>query len=193
MVPTNRPLLLAALLALASCAPPAPVMPELPRLTVAAGFGPKNLCGLGVSPAIAITGAPNGTTRYRVRMSNLDVLWQTAWQDTLPAGEGGVTEGASVSYPPPCLGTFQQYRYRFEVLALDSGERPLAYGQTTALAVPLDRLVRQQPTPAPSNTGPDRAPTSPTVLEREDDTQLFGTSPYRNPGPIVAPYPPQRD
>jgi hypothetical protein len=178
-----------ALLALAACAPASPLFPELPRLQVAAAFGLQNLCGLGVSPAIAVAGAPAGTTRFRVRMTNTSVLLQTPWQETLPAGPTGIAEGAAPSYPPPCMGTYQQYAYRFEVMALDANDRPLAYGQTTATAVTLDRLARQarnapaQPGAAAARPGPAR------VLEREDERDLFGTLPYRNYGPVVTPPP----
>jgi hypothetical protein len=179
----------AALLALATCAPAPPLFPELPRLQVATGFGIQNLCGPGVSPAIAVAGAPAGTTRYRVRMTNTSVLLQTAWQDTLPASPTGIAEGASTSYPPPCMGTYQQYAYRFEVMALDASDRPLAYGQTTATAVTLDRLARQARN-TPAKPGAPAAPAGPApVLEREDDNDIFGTLPYRNYGPIVSPTP----
>jgi hypothetical protein len=179
-----------ALLALAACAPTPPLFPELPRLQVSTGFGIQNLCGPGVSPAITVKDAPAGTTRYRVRMTNTSVLVQTAWQDTLPASPTGIAEAAAASYPPPCMGTYQQYAYRFEVMALDADDRPLAYGQTTATAVALDRLVRQaRSTPAKPGaaaTAPSPAP----VLEREDDSDIFGTLPYRNYGPVVSPPPP---
>lgn len=178
-----------ALLALAACAPTPPLFPELPRLQVSTGFGLRNLCGLGVSPAIGVTGAPAGTARYRVRMTNTSVLLQTPWQETLPASPAGIAEGAAPSYPPPCMGVYQQYAYRFEVMALDANDRPLAYGQATASAVSLDRLVRQARN-APATPGAAATPPGPApVLEREDDRDLFGTPPYRNYGPVVSPPP----
>lgn len=180
----------AAMLALAACAPTPPRFPELPRLEVSTGFGLKNLCGLGVSPPISISGAPQGTARYRVKMTNTSVLVQDAWEDTLPATPAGVAEGAAASYPPPCMGTFQQYAYRFEIMALDAGNRPLAYGQTTASAVSLDRIVRQQRrTPATQTPAAASTTAPPAIIDKEDDSDLFGTLPYRNYGPIVAPPP----
>ncbi len=179
-----------ALLALAACAPTPPLYPELPRLTVSTGFGVQNLCNEGVSPAIGIAGAPKDTARYRVRMTNISVVLQTAWQDTLPATPSGIAEGVAPSYPPPCMGTFQQYSYRFEVMALDANDRPLAYGTTTASAQTLDRLVRQArnaPRPGTPGNAPAVAPGSAPVLEREDERDLFGTPSYRSYGPVVAP------
>lgn len=181
-----------ALLALAACAPTPPLYPELPRLTVSTGFGVQNLCNEGVSPAIGIAGAPKDTARYRVRMTNISVVLQTAWQDTLPATPSGIAEGVAPSYPPPCMGTFQQYSYRFEVMALDANDRPLAYGTTTASAQTLDRLVRQArnaPRPGTPGNAPAVAPGSAPVLEREDERDLFGTPSYRSYGPVVAPAP----
>jgi hypothetical protein len=181
----------AALLALASCAPATPPYPELPRLTVATGFGVRNLCGLGVSPAIAVTNAPSGTVRYRVRMTNTSVLVQTPWQETIPATKDGIAEGAAASYPAPCMGTFQQYQYRFDVMALDANDRPLAYGQAATTAVALDRLVRQARRTPGAATPPSASnvPGAPPVIDREDERELMGTLPYRNYGPIVAPQP----
>lgn len=179
----------AALLALSACAPTPPLFPELPRLKVSTGFGIRNLCSLGVSPAIAVIDAPTGTARYRVRMTNTSVLLHTPWQETLPAGPTGIAEGAAPSYPPPCMGTYQQYAYRFEVMALDANDRPLAYGQTTVSAVSLDRLVGQARN-ASTKPGTATAPPGPApVLEREDERDLFGTLPYRNYGPVVTPPP----
>lgn len=181
-----------ALLAFAACAPTPPLFPELPRLTVSTGFGLQNLCNEGVSPAIAVAGAPNGTTRYRVKMTNTSVVLQTAWQDTLPASPSGIAEGVAPSYPPPCMGTYQQYAYRFEVMALDARDRPLAYGTTMASAVSLDRLVRQTrnaPRPGTPGNAPSVAPGTVPVLEREDERDLFGTPSYRSYGPVVAPPP----
>lgn len=181
-----------ALLALAACAPTPPLFPELPRLIVSTGFALQNLCNDGVSPAIKVAGAPRGTTRYRVKMTNVSVVLQTAWQDTLPATPSGIAEGAAPSYPPPCMGTYQQYAYRFEVMALDTTGRPLAYGATTVSAVSLDRLVRQtRNTPRPGTPGnaPAVAPGTAPVLEREDERDLFGTPTYRSYGPVVSPPP----
>jgi hypothetical protein len=178
-----------ALLALAACAPPPPLFPELPRLQVSTGFGIQNLCGPGVSPEIAVKDPPAGTTRYRVRMTNISVLLQTPWQETLPASPNGIAEGAAPSYPPPCMGTYQQYAYRFEVMALDASDRPLAYGQATATAVTLDRLVRQARNTPAKPGAPAVAPGPAPVLEREDESDLFGTLPYRNYGPVVSPQP----
>jgi hypothetical protein len=128
---------------LAGCAPFPEAFPELPRLTVATKFGIKNLCRLGVSPAISVTNPPSGATLYTVQMTNIDVLYQQPWQETLPAQGGSIPEGAAPSYAAPCPGDLQIHRYRFEVLALDSDRRPLAYGQTTIATGSLNVLVRK--------------------------------------------------
>jgi hypothetical protein len=136
MSPTPRPgLALFALFAvgLAACAPVRP-NPNLPRLDLATRFGPDNVCGQGVSPAMAVRGAPAGTAAYRIRMSSMDVLAQRPWEQTVAVAGGDIAEGAAAGFPAPCLNEAQELLYRFEVMALDPGGRPLAYGQTTVFA-----------------------------------------------------------
>lgn len=99
------------------------------------------MCGLGVSPAIAIGGAPAGTSRYAVQMTNIDVLYQQPWRATLPAVPSGIAEAAATSYDAPCLGERQTYRYRIEVTAQDSTGRSLGYGQTLVQLFAIDRTV----------------------------------------------------
>jgi hypothetical protein len=140
----------AALLALAACASPPPPFAELPKLTVATRITSRNMCGMGVSPAITIRGAPSATARYRLRMTNIDVLFQEPWQTTAAATEDGYREGALPDYDGPCLGELRIYapvpyfRYRFEVLALDTQDRPLAYGQMTLLVRSIGDTVEQE-------------------------------------------------
>jgi hypothetical protein len=135
---------------LAGCASPPQPFPELPRLGVSTQLSSHNLCGLGVSPAIAITNAPRATTQYRVRMTNTDVLFQTPWQTTADATPGGFPEGALVDYQAPCVGdltinSFYPYQqYRLEVLALDGQSRPLAYGYMTMLVYSVSATVDRE-------------------------------------------------
>jgi hypothetical protein len=132
----------------------APAQPNrgLPQLVLATRFGQDNVCGQGMLPAISVKGAPAGTQHYRIRMSSLDVLSQRPWEQTIPTTGGDIEEGAAAPFPAPCLSEQQELLYRFEVMALDGGSRPLAYGQTTAFARPPARTGGPAPTgtPAPS-------------------------------------------
>src|SRR5262245_49213855 len=96
---------------LAGCASPPPPFPELPRLGVATTIGSKNLCGLGVSPAITINNAPPATAQYRLRMSNTDVLYQQPWTTTVTAVPNGFAEGAIADYDAPCVGDLRVYSF----------------------------------------------------------------------------------
>ncbi len=126
---------------LAACAPAPRPYPELPLLTLSTRFAPNNLCSLGVSPAIQIAKAPGGVARYTIRMTNMEVLVQTPWEGIADGKDGDIQAGAARPYAAPCLGDRQRFVYRFEVLAVDRAGRPLAYGQTFATAVSLDRTI----------------------------------------------------
>ncbi|HEX2115939.1 MAG TPA: hypothetical protein VHM01_16155 [Alphaproteobacteria bacterium] len=141
-------LVLAALTA--GCASPPPPFPELPRLSVSTHITSRNLCGLGVSPAIDIANAPPATARYRVRLTNTNVLFQSPWQTTAEAVPGGFAEGTLADYQAPCVGelrvnSFYPYHsYRLEVLALDAQNRPLAYGATAFLVQSVSVTLEQE-------------------------------------------------
>ena len=140
----------AAVLALAACAPPPPPFPDLPRLSVATQITSRNMCGLGVSPAITIGNAPAATASYRFRLVNTDVLLQDPWQTTIAATPNGYSEGALPDYEGPCIGELRLYSaapyfiYRLEVLALDAQEPPAAYGQTSMVVRSISATIEQE-------------------------------------------------
>jgi hypothetical protein len=162
--PVSLGLLLAS--AVSACASPPPPFPELPRLDVSARLGSRNLCGLGVSPAIAISGVPRTTARYRLRMTNVDVLFQQPWQATVDVADT-IPEGAIADYEAPCVGDldemayYRYQRYRLEVMALDPQNRPLAYGQVympvRSVSATLER-ERAGLSPTAPDTWPPQAP-----------------------------------
>jgi hypothetical protein len=198
-----RPVSLGLLLAgaVSACASPPPPFPDLPRLGVSTQLGSRNLCGLGVSPAISISGAPQATAQYRLRLTNIDVLFQQPWQTTVSAeGTGTIPEGAIADYTAPCVGelslyTFYQYqRYRLEVMAVDQQNRPLAYGQASLLVQSVsttldrERAVLRQAAPG---TPPPPAP-PPIGRPALNDYNTIGTqvSPVlipQIPGPVPQP------
>ncbi|MBI3452479.1 MAG: hypothetical protein HY057_06560 [Rhodospirillales bacterium] len=149
----GRGVAVAGLLALAGCAASSP-FPGLPEMRVSTDFGLKNLCGLGVSPQIRLRNVPAGTVSYTVRMTNIDALVNTPWQATVLAEGRDIPEGAGADFPAPCPGEAQAFRYRFEVLALDAGARPLAYGKAIAVAGPIGPIVRNERARVNSGAGP---------------------------------------
>lgn len=133
---------LALLAAAAGCAPNVPDQAGLPVLGVRTAFGPQNLCGLGISPAIGLANVPRGVARFDVRMTNLDVLFQTPWQASVPATGNEIRQGAATPFPAPCPGEQQLFTMRFEVLARDANGRALAYGNTVVAAQSAERTIR---------------------------------------------------
>jgi hypothetical protein len=165
--PASLGLLLAG--AVSACASPPPPFPDLPRLGVSTHLGSRHLCGLGISPPISISGAPSATARYRLRLTNTDVLFPQPWQTTVPADSPtAIAEGAIADYEAPCVGDLQLYTlyrhqsYRLEVMALDAQNRPLAYGEvrfpveSVSTTVDRERTVQRQAAPG---TPAPRAPT----------------------------------
>jgi hypothetical protein len=179
-----------------ACASPTPPFPDLPRLSVSTTLTSRNVCGLGVSPPINIGNAPSATAQYRLRMTNIDVLFQQPWQTTVEARPNGFTEGAIADYQAPCVGDlrvcsfyrFQQYR--LEVLALDGQSQPLAYGSTTFLLQSISTLqdrerssrasqTLQAPVARPTDVvGPTMGPVAPNTIGPQLDPtlvpQIFG-------------------
>jgi hypothetical protein len=151
----------AGIFLLSACASPPPKpFPDLPRLTVSTQFSVQNLCDVGLSPRIALGGVPDGTASYAVQISDIMVLFQTPWRETIPlASKAEIPEGAAKTYEGPCLGDMTRfvpaapygYEHRVEVLAQDAQGQPLAYGSTTVmvespyLTARRERLRQQQP------------------------------------------------
>ncbi len=143
---------LAAAAALSACAAPPPG-PQ--SMAVAVAFGMRNYCGLGTSPAIAVTDPPAGTARYRVRMVNMEVMFPSAYETTVDSSGAAIPEGAMADYPGPCPGEFQRPRYRFTVTAIDGAGRALASADYVQLVVPLTLLVQR------NREGVEQAPVNP--------------------------------
>jgi hypothetical protein len=174
-------LALAALVA--GCAAPASPYPDLPRLEVKTAFAARNLCGLGILPAINVMNPPRDVARYTIKITSIDVLIQTPWTATVPAVSTGVAEGTAPDYYGPCPGELQTFRYRFEVLALDAADQPLGYGLTIAQTGSLGKLVRaQKGAPGLGGTGAE-TPAEPGGAR----DLLFGTAYDRGFLPVLVP------
>lgn len=117
---------------LAACGPMRGPQSALPQMTLGMRFGLENLCSGSQSPPIRIVDVPEATTAYRIRITNVSVLIQSPREWTIPApGEKELVPfGALDNWTGPCPGDLQRYRYRVEVLALDGGGSPVAYGLT---------------------------------------------------------------
>lgn len=174
---TRRSAILAALL-LAACNSPSTPFPNLPGLSVSTQFSLQNLCDIGVSPEIHLANVPANTASYAVQITNINVLVQTPWRETIAATDkADIPEGAAKTYTGPCLGDMVRfapvaltgYRHRIEVLAQDADGKPLAYGATVVYVRSAYLVARQQrlqgtaATNVPGATGDSTAAFPPAV------------------------------
>ncbi|MBL8700163.1 MAG: hypothetical protein JNK67_17425 [Alphaproteobacteria bacterium] len=171
MAGVNRiaaPLALALTAALAACSATRGIYDDLPRLRLATRIALANMCAGSQSPTIGIANAPAGIARYRVRMSNVTVLWQSPseWTIAAPTEPGLIPIGALPGYSGPCPGDQQQFSYRFEVLALGGGGQPLGYGITTIRVRSVNDLAQETWRRAARSEPLD--PTKPPAFEAED-------------------------
>jgi hypothetical protein len=178
-----------ALFFLTACASPPRAFPDLPRLNFVTNITSRNMCGLGVSPAITIANAPQATASYRFRLVNTDVLFQEPWQTTVAAAPSGYREGAIPDYEGPCFGERRLYalapyfRYRFEALALDGRDRPLAYGQVSMIVRTISETIELEKAAAAG-----AAPPPPTVPPASEINPMVNPALYpRLPGVIYEP------
>jgi hypothetical protein len=145
--------ILAAAVALAACTPARPGPPGAAAMGVRSFFGAQHLCSLGVSPPVEFDGVPAGTARYRLRFLNVGVLVAPPRDFEIPAEGSAIPEGAFADWRGPCPGEFQTFTYRLEAVALDAGGRPLAYGQTSLVAMSTTRLTNAPPAERPRMPG----------------------------------------
>jgi hypothetical protein len=139
-------LAVSAMLVLAACAYDRGPHPNLPPLGVQADFTSRNLCGLGVSPQVRLGNVPANVATYRLRVSEISTLRGPRWQADLPAKGPVIAEGAMDGFDLPCPGEKQHLSYRFEVMALASDARPMAYGWgfSSVLSLPEQIEVEQR-------------------------------------------------
>lgn len=130
--------------ALPACAPLRPGPEGLARLDIGVRFALENLCSGGLSPPIAISPAPRGAASYAVRLTNVSVLRQVPsdWRIPIPSDPARIPYAALAGYAGPCHGDHQNFAYRVEVLALDGGGAPLAYGYREVRVEPVNVLAR---------------------------------------------------
>jgi Raf kinase inhibitor-like YbhB/YbcL family protein len=141
----------------ATTAPPTTVPETAMQLTSPAfeheGSIPRQFTcnGAEVSPPLAITGLPAGTTHLVVVMDDPDapggtwdhwVVYDVPVTDTLPSGDGvigtvGISTGGVAGYESPCPPS-GSHRYVFTVTALD---RPLGLAAGATKAAVLEAVA----------------------------------------------------
>lgn len=128
----KRPLLALAVVAVAiGCA--TVDTSKLPRMGVDFAFDQKHKCG-GVSPEIRLSNVPAGVVSYDVTMIDLDYQTFRHWGQTLVATGPVIREGAGAGYFGPCPPFGTSHRYEIRVLARDSQEQAVAYGEKMVVA-----------------------------------------------------------
>ena len=151
------PTLVAALTA--GCANDRGPHPDLPRIGLGAAFTSRNMCGLGVSPAIRVISPPGNAAQYRLKMTMVNALVAPSWEfdipvrpdtvvDSTPRGatfrEQTIREGAIANFEAPCAPERQVYSYRLEAMAMGPDGRPLAYGWGFVSAQSLTRQLNAE-------------------------------------------------
>jgi hypothetical protein len=137
-----------ALTVLAACASERPGPANVPQMGVRSFLDIRHLCSLGVSPPIALDDAP-GPGSYRVRMTNISVLFAPAVDFDVVLAGSEIPEGALDGYRGICPGESQSFSIRIEVAALDAQGRTGAYGYTHVSATSTTRLMRLNPDERP--------------------------------------------
>ena len=116
----------AAGIALAACSE---IPEDAAELGVDFTFQERHRCS-ETSPAIRVSGAPESTVGYRVKLVDLDVPSFNHGGGEVSQSSGRIRPGALESYIGPCppIGT---HTYEFRVSALDADGRIVGYGTAT--------------------------------------------------------------
>jgi hypothetical protein len=159
----------------AACGPARGPYPELQRLTLGMRLGLENLCTGSQSPPIRIVGAPETTATYRIRLTNVSVLWPTPreWSVAAPREKGLLPFGAIEGWAGPCPGDLQRDRYRLEVQALDAAGSRIAYGQAEETVDPVNEQAQRMwrragSAPPPDPTVPPDPLADPALVPRDE-------------------------
>lgn len=185
----------------AACGPARGPYPELQQLTLGMRLGLENLCTGSQSPPIRIAGAPETTASYRVRLTNVSVLWPTPreWSIAAPREKGLLPFGAIDGWSGPCPGDLQRDRYRLEVQALDAAGSRIAYGQAEEGVDPVNEQAQRMWRRAGSASPPDPTlppdPMADPVLAPRDAPprdRIFLQDPAPRSPDLFAPGYPQR-
>ncbi len=151
----------AAVSVLANCANDRGPYPNLPPIGVHAEFTSRNLCGLGVSPEIALGSVPQNVAMYRLLITEVSTLRSPRWQADFPATGSSIPEAALEGFDLPCPGERQILTYRLEVMALAANGQPLGYGWGFSNATSLPEQIQYEQRRA-KNRGPQPPVSAPT-------------------------------
>ena len=102
-------------------------------------WGTENLCNRGYSPQITVTGIPEGTVRFKVRLRDLNMMsYNHGGGEVENDGSGIIRAGDLKDYRGPCPPLGNTHRYSFTVQALDATGKVLAKADKT---VPCNRAM----------------------------------------------------
>lgn len=99
----------------------------------------ENLCERGFSPEITVSGIPEGTARFKVRLRDLNMTsYNHGGGEVENDGSGIIRAGDLKDYRGPCPPMGDTHRYSFTVQALDAAGKMLAKAEKT---VPCNRAM----------------------------------------------------
>ena len=85
------------------------------------------------SPKIAVTDLPAGAVSYDVKMTDLDSPGFRHWNERITFQEATIPAGKGTNYLGPGCPP-NGHRYRISVIARNTRQEPIAYGEKTIIA-----------------------------------------------------------
>jgi phosphatidylethanolamine-binding protein (PEBP) family uncharacterized protein len=85
------------------------------------------------SPKITVTDLPAGVVSYDVKMTDLDSPSFRHWNETIGSQEPTIPAGKGTNYVGPGCPPYG-HRYRISVIARNTQQEPIAYGEKTIIA-----------------------------------------------------------
>ena len=92
------------------------------------------------SPRIRVSGIPEGTRTFEVKLTNIDVpAWNQGGGSVANDGSGVIPAGAlKIGYNGPCPPPGERYKYEFSVMALDDHGVIIGFGKARQVFPPRE-------------------------------------------------------
>jgi phosphatidylethanolamine-binding protein (PEBP) family uncharacterized protein len=107
---------------------------KLPKVGVDYRLTEQDICKAGKrSPEITLTDLPAGVVSYDVKMTDLDSPGFRHWNETITSQEPTIPAGKGINYVGPGCPP-NGHRYRISLIARNTQQEPIAYGEKTIIA-----------------------------------------------------------
>jgi phosphatidylethanolamine-binding protein (PEBP) family uncharacterized protein len=119
-----------------ACTRQGPVMDtsKLQKIGVDYRLTEQDICKDGKrSPKITVSDLPAGVVSYDVKMTDLDSPGFRHWNETIKSHEPTIPAGNGANYVGPGCPP-NGHRYRISLIARNTQQEPIAYGEQTIIA-----------------------------------------------------------